>query len=41
VGYKRGKSREELKNFRPEKKKERENRRKRKKLDRIERQQYG
>jgi hypothetical protein len=40
VGYKRGRTREELKNPEPEKKKERKARQK-KKLARLERQQYG
>jgi hypothetical protein len=40
VGYPRGKTREELKKPKPEKKKVREERRKKKKLARLERQQY-
>jgi hypothetical protein len=41
VGYKRGKTGEELKKPKPEKKKEREDKRKKKKLARLERQKYG
>jgi hypothetical protein len=41
VGYKRGKTREELKKPKPDKKKEREDKRKTKKLARLERQQFG
>jgi hypothetical protein len=41
VGYKRGKTGEELRKPKPEKKKEREDKRKRKKLARLERQKYG
>ncbi len=38
VGYKRGKTREELKKPKPEKKKDREDKRKKKKLARLERE---
>jgi hypothetical protein len=41
VGYTKGKTREELKNLKPEKKKEREDTRKKKKLARLERQKHG
>ncbi len=41
MGYKRGKTGEELKKPKPEKKKEREDKRKKKKLARLERRKYG
>jgi len=41
VGYTRGKTREELKKPKPQKRKVREEKRKKRKLARLERQQYG